>query len=212
MNRPSTDQAFISYRSVDRPVVFKVAAELAQRDCRCFVDQWYLALGRDWVPALEQALAESRSVAVLLGAGEMGRWQQRERAWALDRYAENPDNFAVVPVLLPGCEPPLGFLKQLTWIDLRDDPVDSGQLDRLAAALRGELVSDKGQRQPNATVCPYRGLLYFRELGATRKWRRLTAPSWKASGCHRRGSLRDPTSGHRGVGSRSDPRPCPALP
>lgn len=166
MNRPVTHKAFLSYSSPDRQVVLRVAAELARRDCRCFIDQWYLTPGQDWVTELEKALAASRSVAIFLGAGEMGGWQQRERAWALDRYAENSDNFFVVPVLLPGCEPPLGFLKQLTWIDLREGPEDSVQLDRLAAALRGEPVSDEGQQQSKATVCPYRGLFYFREEDA----------------------------------------------
>lgn len=34
--------------------------------------------------------------------------------------------FPVIPVLLPGSEAPLGFLRQNTWVDLRqhlDDPV-----------------------------------------------------------------------------------------
>ena len=109
--------------------------------------------------------AGSRSVAVFIGPHEMGRWQQRERAWALDRLAEH-DDFPVVPVLLPGCEPPLGFMKQLTWIDLRDDPTGEAKLDALAAAIVGERVGLDGEPEPRAMVCPYRGLLAFREEDA----------------------------------------------
>ena len=116
-----TYDVFLSYNSLDRPIVARVAEELKRRGCSCFVDQSHLKPGHDWVVALEKALTSSRSVAVFLGAREMGRWQQRERTWALDRQAGDA-SFAVIPVLLPECEPPLGFLRQLMWIDLRDDP------------------------------------------------------------------------------------------
>jgi TIR domain len=101
---------FLSYNSLDRAVVERVAKELNQRKCSCFIDRWYLLPGRDWVEALERSLAESQSVAVCVGPHDIGRWQQRERAWALDRQVADPE-FAVIPVLLPGGEPPLGFLR-----------------------------------------------------------------------------------------------------
>ncbi len=161
----STYDAFLSYNSRDHAIVERVAKELGNRQCRCFVDRWYLQPGRDWVEALERALSTSRSVAMFVGPGEMGRWQQRERAWALDQLAGRND-FPVIPVLLPGCEPPLGFMKQLMWIDLRKDPADSEQLDALAAAIRGEAVNREGRPEPRAMICPYRGLLAFREEDA----------------------------------------------
>ena len=157
--------AFLSYNSQDQAIVESVAAELAARQCRCFVDRWYLQPGRDWVEALETALSSSRSVAMFIGPHEMGRWQQRERAWAFDRLAGSGD-FSVIPVLLPGCEPPLGIMKQLLWIDLRDNPADPVQLDALAAAIRGQSESAVGNVEPTANICPYRGLLPFREEDA----------------------------------------------
>ncbi|TVP93869.1 MAG: toll/interleukin-1 receptor domain-containing protein, partial [Planctomycetaceae bacterium] len=167
MTNPVTYHAFLSYRSDDRPLVLRIAEELERRGCTCFLDQWYLVPGHDWVSALEQALSASQSVAIFVGSSkEMGRWQQRERAWALDRQAGDP-RFAVIPVLMPGCEPPLGFLGQLMWIDLRENLTDPEQLDRLAAVVRGEPITAEGHRQPRATLCPYRGLMYFREEDAT---------------------------------------------
>lgn len=157
--------AFFSYNSLDHAIVERVAKELGIRQCKCFVDRWYLQPGRDWVEALERALSSSRSVAMFIGPHEMGRWQQRERAWALDQLAGKSD-FPVIPVLLPGCEPPLGFMKQLMWIDLRNDPADPSQLDALAAAIRGEIVNHDGKPEPRAMICPYRGLLAFREEDA----------------------------------------------
>lgn len=46
--------------------------------------------------------------------------------------------FPVIPVMLPGCEPPLGFMKQLMWIELRDNPADpiSSMLWRRASGVK----------------------------------------------------------------------------
>src|SRR5262245_39164902 len=48
----------------------------------------------------------------------MGPWQQREVNMALERQARERE-FPVIPVLLPGADPILGFVSQNTWIDLR---------------------------------------------------------------------------------------------
>ena len=80
MNTEPTYDAFLSYSSLDRPAVLRVAEELRLRGCSCFLDQWYLQPGQNWVEALEKALAGSRSAAFFIGPREMGRWQQKERA------------------------------------------------------------------------------------------------------------------------------------
>jgi hypothetical protein len=77
--------------------------------------------------------------------------------------------FPVIPVLLQGAEPALGFLRQNTWVDLRAAPDDPVHLGILAAGIRGEPPGpDARERVARtlATVCPYRGLLYFREEDA----------------------------------------------
>ena len=84
-----------------------------------FLDRWYLAPGRPWPQALEEALHTCRAVAVFLGPAGMGPWQQREHYLALDRQAASA-TFPVIPVLLPGADPALGFLGLNTWVDLRD--------------------------------------------------------------------------------------------
>src|SRR5260370_35888297 len=97
----------------------------------------------------------------------MGRWQQREVDVALDLQA-NRQSFPVIPVLLPGCEPPLGFLRQLTWVDLRSQRCDLG-IAILAKAARGEEPGSDLQEHLDsgrASICPYRGLLHFREEDA----------------------------------------------
>ncbi len=87
---------------------------------------------------------------------------------ALDRQARNP-SFPVVPVLLPGADPPLGFLSLNTWIDLREGISDPRSLASLVAALQGKPPGSIIQQQIAATlasICPYRGLRFFREEDA----------------------------------------------
>lgn len=75
----------------------------------------------------------------------------------------------MIPALLPGAEPALGFLGQNTWVDLRQRPDDPALLHILVLAARGELPGPELQDEVRATVgaiCHYRGLQYFREEDA----------------------------------------------
>ena len=94
----------------------------------------------------------------------MGSWQQRELDVALGLQGRSA-NLPVIPVLVPGCEPPLGFLRQLTWMDLRTRTLDLG-VAILAKAAHGEAPGPHLQKRLDsvrACICPYRGLLHFRE-------------------------------------------------
>jgi tetratricopeptide (TPR) repeat protein len=162
---------FLSYHWRDHAPVEALAQRLRGAGLKVFLDRWYLTPGTNWLKALETTLADCQAVAVCIGA-EMGPWQLREQYSALERQAaaeRNGEMFPVIPVLLPGSEPPLGFLRQNTWIDLRqqaDDPVRFATLEK---AIRGEPPGPDlrpAVEQALAQVCPYRGLLYFREEDA----------------------------------------------
>jgi tetratricopeptide (TPR) repeat protein len=158
---------FLSYNSADHGVVEDIARKLRDEGLEPFLDRWYLAPGARWRSKLEEALSACRAVAIFVGPGEMGSWQQREVDVALDLQSRSP-NLPVIPVLLPGCEPPLGFLRQLTWVDLRTQAHNLG-IAILAKAARGEAPEPDLQKYLDAvraSICPYRGLLHFREEDA----------------------------------------------
>jgi TIR domain len=158
---------FLSYNSADHVLVEEIACRTREQHLKPFLDRWDLVPGVRWRPRLEEILSTCKAVAVCIGPGEMGRWQQREVDVALDLQANHP-SFPVIPVLLPGCEPPLGFLRQLTWVDLRNRSFDEAIII-LAKAARGEPPGPDLQRAIDslrASICPYRGLLYFREEDA----------------------------------------------
>jgi conflict system STAND superfamily ATPase/TIR domain-containing protein len=165
---------FLSYNSTDHSFVENIARRL--REPEPFLDRWHLAPGMRWRSKLEDTLSSCKAIAIFVGPGEMGSWQQREVDVALDLQSRNP-NLPVIPVLLPGCEPPLGFLRQLTWVDLRSQALERGILI-LVKAARGEPPGPELQEHfdsVRASISPYRGLLHFREEDAPFFFGRIAA-------------------------------------
>lgn len=157
---------FLSYHWRDHDAVEQLARALDARGLRVFLDRWYLAPGLPWPRALEQALERCRAVAVCIGPGDIGPWQMREHFLALVRQAEEERRglaFPVIPVLLPGAELPLCFLKLNTWVSLRTGVEDAQAVEAIARAARG-LPPEAVRARP--LVCPYRGLQAFREEDA----------------------------------------------
>jgi len=157
---------FVSYARSDGSTAVELNGWLRAQGFRTFFDRNELNPGLRWIPALEDAIQQSRAVAILVGAHGIGNTQQYERELALVRQTSDP-TFPVIPVLLPGCvSPPTGFLQLVTWIDLRGATSVLHQTETLAllhAALKGECVAVSAVR---ASVCPYRGLEPFHEEDA----------------------------------------------
>ena len=98
------------------------------------------------------------------GPGEIGPWQLREKNVALERQGKET-GFPVIPVLLSGSDPGLGFLGLNTWVDFRVGIEQPMPLAILKAAILGEPPGPELQermRETRATVNPYKGLSYFR--------------------------------------------------
>src|SRR5690349_5708098 len=121
-------EVFLSYNSADRNIVEAIARKLKERNISVFLDRWYLIGGVPWPQLLEQTLSSCNSVAILLGASGMGTWQQKEQQLALDLQGKRP-NFRVIPIILPGGDPPLGFLSLNTWIDLSNGQIDDYSIE-----------------------------------------------------------------------------------
>jgi len=160
--------AFFSYNWQDCSSVEFVANRLREQGIDIFLDRWYLIPGRLWPLALEEVLSNCFAVVIFLGPHGMGSWQQREMFFALNRQTHDL-TFSVIPVILPGAEPALGFLSINTWIDLRSGLDDPLKLKVLGSALRGylpEVAIQEKSNQVQNSICPYRGLRPFREEDA----------------------------------------------
>jgi hypothetical protein len=118
-----TSDVFLSYNSDDRPVVEQLAAKL--EGLSVWMDkgkQGKLSGGENWQNGIRKGIDGSWSVAVCIGAGEVGPWQKEETQYALNR-ATTDKKFKVIPVLLPGApdEPKLPFaLGNRHWVDFRN--------------------------------------------------------------------------------------------
>ena len=166
-------EVFISYSRSDSSAAQALRAHLTTVGTSTFLDRYALPAGQPWQPQLEQAIARCDSMAVLLGPSGIGTWQQREIQLGLDRQAaceKTNRPFPVLPVLLQGLDDrdvPLGrFLGLNTWIDLRSSLDDPEALQRLIAGIQGQAIDTVARDPRLAGLCPYRGLLPFREEDA----------------------------------------------
>jgi WD40 repeat protein len=159
---------FLSYSRTDAEAVRQVQSYLREAGLATFIDRDQLPAGQPWLSALEQAIARCGAIAVFIGPTGLGTWQQREVQLALDRQAlaiRGGRSFPVIPILLPKVEdPPGGFLRLQTWVDLRSDLADPSQIQSLLSGIRGHALADASSLRE--AFCPYRGLLAFREEDA----------------------------------------------
>jgi WD40 repeat protein len=152
---PDAYQVFISYSRRDTDGAEQIGLGLRERGLSVFLDRWCLPEGVPWIEQIESALGSCPAVVIIIGPGGLGDWQRPEAELALDRQRRGQD-VRVLPVLLPRSEPPLGFLRLNTWIDLRTGVGPEG-IERLALAVTG------AAQPPAVMVCPYRGLRPFRQ-------------------------------------------------
>jgi uncharacterized membrane protein YeaQ/YmgE (transglycosylase-associated protein family) len=136
---PYDFDVFLSYNSHDKATVEEMGEALRAKGLSVWLDKWALRPGFPWQEELEAGVQAARSVAVFVGAKGLGNWQEAEMRASLARARR--EKVPVIPVLLPGCPEPeqalAGFLRALTWVDLRGGLSTDG-LARLVWGITGE--------------------------------------------------------------------------
>ncbi len=156
MASKATYDVFLSHASQDKPAVEELARRLKRRKLKAFLDKWHLVPGEPWQEALEEALDRSQTVAVCLGPGDIGPWQNEEMRDALNTRVRDRSR-RVIPVLLPGASQPEEkalprFLRRLTWVDFRAGLDDHDELHRLICGIKG--IFPEAGRVPSASNRP----------------------------------------------------------
>lgn len=129
--------SFVAHNIRDRPAVRRLVRHLRARKINLWYSEDEVPPGRPWIPKLQEGIADSRTVMVLVGEDGIGPWQQVEIETALMYAVER--GLHVIPVLLPGQRnvPELPtFLRLNEWVDCRGGfrrPV----LDRLVLGIVG---------------------------------------------------------------------------
>ena len=120
-NREGDFDVFISYNSVDLPVVKDIVVKLKERGLRPWFDKWELLPGRLFQSVLDEQIKAMKTAAVFIGDKGLGPWHRMEMQAALLELAER--DCPVIPVLLPGAtqRPDLPrFLKIISWVDFNE--------------------------------------------------------------------------------------------
>lgn len=126
-------QVFLSYAMDDKPVARRLAEGLRAAGLRVWFDEWELAVGDSIVPRIEQAVATSDLLLVLLSPRSVeSKWVQKELSSFLARELKDRA-ITLIPALIEECEiPPV--LADRQFLDLRKD-FDKG-LEQLISQLR----------------------------------------------------------------------------
>lgn len=129
---PRRRQVFLSYAQGDRSVANRIAEALRTAGHPVWFDAWELAPGDSIIDRIDQALAPSDFLVVLLSRRSAeSTWVQKELSATLAKELKDR-GITVLPALLDDCDlPPL--LANRQFVDLRDD-LDGG-VQRLARQL-----------------------------------------------------------------------------
>lgn len=125
---------FLCHNSADKKAVRDINQKMKGAGVRTWLDEEQLQPGLPWQPELERQIEKVRSACVFVGESGFGPWQENETRAFLDEF--DAQKLPVIPVLLPDATtvPKLPiFLKQRTWIDLRESYDEN--LDRLIGFL-----------------------------------------------------------------------------
>ncbi|HKM52727.1 MAG TPA: toll/interleukin-1 receptor domain-containing protein, partial [Isosphaeraceae bacterium] len=187
---PKRYHAFLSYNSQDRTAVEDMERRLRAEGLTPYLELRELPPGREFQPALAEALRDSKTCVMFLGPSGLGPWQSEELQVAIDTRVRDRD-FHVIPVLLPGAERPrrgdvaqLEFLINASWVEFLNTLDDQKEFRRLVWGITGK-KPDEPAEHPYQAICPYRGLAAFQPEDAKFFFGRENLTGWLVSALRR---------------------------
>lgn len=133
----STHDVVLTYRGAEIGVVREIARLLQGAGVdTCFVE--HEGPGGSIMQAIGRALATTKSLAIVLGAGPLESWQELELDTALDQASRR--RAQIIPVLLRDAVPPDQLpllLRPFCAFDMRN-AIDDSTIARLARLIKGE--------------------------------------------------------------------------
>lgn len=158
-------KAFISYSSVDREFVQRLATDLrVQEGIDASFDQWEINPGDLFPEQIERALTEANVLIFVLSPDSVdSRWVAYERqSWLTMQIDEEKlatqesrlPKRRLIPVLYRNCHKPV-FLQPVHHLSITDENYQDG-LKQLAQAIRGESSKPplKGQDETTSAATP----------------------------------------------------------
>jgi tetratricopeptide (TPR) repeat protein len=129
---------FVSHSSKDKPWVHRLVADLARYGVSVWLDENEIRPGDLFAKALEQGIAHSRAVAIIVSPEAMvSGWVEQEYYRALSLAQRREDPLQLIPVLLHAVELP-GFLANRRWLDFREPTRYAVRVAELVWGITGE--------------------------------------------------------------------------
>lgn len=149
MDDEQTD-VFLCHNSQEKEAVRVINEAIRQQyGLKTYLDEAKHVPGGVWERTLQDALARSKSCAVIVGPHGWGKYQlDNEVRPAVRRRGTDP-SFRVIPVLLPGANIQAltefsDFFSQTHWVTFNDFPDEAVAIKTLVYALRGENAFPEG--------------------------------------------------------------------
>ena len=128
---------FLCHNTKDKPDVRGIRGKLEAAGVRTWFDEEQLRPGTAWQVVLEEQIEAIESAAIFVGRAGIGPWQDLEMRAFLSEFVNR--RLPVIPVILASAttipELPI-FLRQLTWVDFRQDEDDA--MARLIWGITGK--------------------------------------------------------------------------
>jgi formylglycine-generating enzyme required for sulfatase activity len=129
---------FLSHSSRDKPWVIQLKDALRRYGVSVWLDKDEIRPGDHFGEALEQALDNSRTVALIVSPEAVtSGWVKEEYYRALALATARGTAVQIIPVILRKAELP-GFLQSRNWVDFRDESSYAQSVWQLAWGITGE--------------------------------------------------------------------------
>ena len=145
---------FLAHNSVDKPMVREIGARLRERGLNPWLDEEQIAPGELFQEAIQKAIPNIKSAAIIIGVSGLGKWQVIELHTLISQFIEQ--DIKVIPVLLPGVSTlpeKLLFLRQFNWVSFKEI-TDENAFNQLIRGIAGkkpdQQINFKAQTNPVA--------------------------------------------------------------
>ena len=129
---------FLSHNSVDKPWVSRLKENLEGYGVKVWLDRDEIRPGDLFAKALEEGLASSGAVALIVSPEAMASgWVEAEYYRALSLATNQQVRLQLIPVILRMAELP-GFLADRSWVDFREEGRYGESVARLVWGITGQ--------------------------------------------------------------------------
>ena len=127
----------VDYIAFDKPWVIKLKDDLLRCGVSVWLDQDEIRPGDLFVEALEQALDNCRTVALIVSPNAISSgWVKEEYSRAMSLATAKQTSVQIIPIILQETELP-GFLGNRNWVDFRDDALYAQNVSKLVWGITG---------------------------------------------------------------------------